>query len=187
DTIDAAEKKELRAKLKGVIYGLNFGRGAAAIAQAIGSSTAEAQRIIDLFFRNGARIGPWRGCVISAAPTGAPVSSRFGRRFQNEVATPKNAAAVGRSALSFLPQSNSSDIVLRAAVKVHSELRDDASRDWYIVALVHDAITLDVPKADVGYAADYLSAEMVGMAARYFPEVPFQTDANWGRSWDETS
>src|SRR5690606_29988290 len=70
DTIDAAEKKELRAKLKGVIYGLNFGRGAAAIAQAIGSSTAEAQRIIDLFFRNGARIGPWREWVISTVHTG---------------------------------------------------------------------------------------------------------------------
>lgn len=187
DTIDAAEKKELRAKLKGVIYGLNFGRGAAAIAQAIGSSTAEAQRIIDLFFRNGARIGPWREWVISTVHTGEPLISRFGRRFQNEVVTPRNAAAVGRSALSFLPQSNSSDIVLRAAVKVHSELRDDPLRDWYVVALVHDAITLDVPKTDVSDAADYLSAEMVGMAARYFPEVPFQTDANWGRSWDETS
>ena len=36
-TADDATKKELRAKLKGVIYGLNFGRGARAIAGAIGS------------------------------------------------------------------------------------------------------------------------------------------------------
>src|SRR5690606_30465954 len=155
DAIDAAEKKELRAKLKGVIYGLNFGRGAPAIAQAIGSSTAEAQRIIDLFFRNGTKIGPWRECVVSTVATGEPLISRFARRFQNEVVTPKNAAAAGRSALSFLPQSNSSDIVLRAAVKVHSELRDDAYRDWYIVALENDAIKLDVPNADVRNDADY--------------------------------
>src|SRR5690606_6634667 len=103
DAIDAAAQKELRAKLRGGICGLNSGRGAPAIAQAIGSSTAEAQRIIDLFFRNGTKIGPWREWVISTVHTGEPLISRFGRRFQNEVVTPKNAAAVGRSALSFLP------------------------------------------------------------------------------------
>lgn len=187
ETVDPATKKELRAKLKGVIYGLNFGRGAPAIAQAIGSEVSEAQRIIDLFFNNGKNIGPWREWVTSTVHTGEPLVSRFGRRFQNEVVTPKNSAGIERSALSFLPQSNSSDIVLRAAVKVHSELRDDHSRDWGIVALVHDAITLDVPAAEVEDAADYLSGEMVAMAAKYFPECPFAVDANWGTTWAETS
>jgi DNA polymerase I-like protein with 3'-5' exonuclease and polymerase domains len=184
--IDAATRKELRAKLKGVIYGLNFGRGARAIAHAIGSSASEAQRIIELFFTNAANVGPWREWVMSTVKTGEPLVSRFGRHFQNEVLTDRTLHAVQRSALSFLPQSNSSDVTLVSACEV-SDYITAHRRDWAFVAIVHDAITLDVPEEAVEDAAQLVSGTMQAVAAHVFPEVPFTVDANWGRTWAETS
>lgn len=184
--IDAAERKELRAKLKGVIYGLNFGRGAAAIAHAIGSTVTEAHRIINLFFDNGPEISAWRNWVMGTVHTGEPLVTRTGRRFQHEVVTPQNVKAVKRSALSALPQGNSSDVTLLAACEAQ-DIIEAKEYDWHLVALVHDAITLDVPAAEVEQAADFLSQTMKATARQWFPEVPFATDAKWGTSWDQTS
>lgn len=185
-TADDATKKELRAKLKGVIYGLNFGRGARAIAGAIGSSLEEAQRIIDMFFTNAAKVGPWRENIIRSVHNGTPLVSRFGRHFQHEVITRKNAGNVERSALSFKPQSNSSDINLLAACDAQDEI-EDKGWDWHIVALVHDATTIDAPEKEIEGAAELLERKLKGRAALHFPEVPFATDANWGKTWAETS
>lgn len=183
---DDATKKELRAKLKGVIYGLNFGRGARAIAGEIGSSLEEAQRIIDMFFTNAARVGPWREDIIRSAHNGTPLVSRFGRHFQHEVITRRNAGNVERSALSFKPQTNSSDINLLAACDAQDEI-EDKGWDWHIVALVHDAITIDAPEVEIEGAAELLDRKLKGRAALHFPEVPFATDANWGSDWSKTS
>ena len=59
--------------------------------------------------------------------------------------------------------------------------------DWHMVALVHDAITLDVPAKEVEGGAELLERKLTETAARYFPELPFATDANWGKTWAETS
>lgn len=184
-TADAATVKELRAKLKAVIYGLNFGRGARAIAGEIGASLEEAQRIIDMFFTNAARVGPWREDIIRSVHDGTPLVSRFGRHFQHEVITRKNAGNVERSALSFKPQSNSSDINLLAACDAQDEI-EDKGWDWHIVALVHDATTIDAPEKEIEGAAELLERKLKGRAALHFPECPFATDANWGHTWAET-
>lgn len=186
DSADAATVKELRAKLKGVVYGLNFGRQAPAIANAIGSTVVEAKRIIDLFFDSAPEVADWRAWVMRCVRTGEPLVSRFGRHFQREVLTPRNMQDAERSALSFIPQSNSSDVTLLSAVDIVNEI-ESSERNWYVVALVHDAVTLDVPEDEVEEAAKLLSDTMLARAERHFPEVPFATDANWGLTWAETS
>lgn len=185
-SIDDAQLKELRAKLKGVVYGLNFGRQAPAIAGAIGAPVGEAQRIIDTFFDSGPRIADFRREVIRSVHTGTPLVSRFGRHFQHEVLTSRNAKDVERSALSFKPQSNSSDVTLMSAVDMH-RWTQDKRRDWRIVALVHDAVTIDVPEKEVEDASGVLSDIMLNRAKKHFPEVPFAVDAKWGTDWSQTS
>jgi DNA polymerase I-like protein with 3'-5' exonuclease and polymerase domains len=183
---DEATVKEARAKLKGTIYGLNFGRGARAISVAIGAPLEEGQRIIDTFFDNAERVQPWRQGIIRSVHDGTPIVSRFGRHFQNEVITPKNKGNVERSALSFQPQSNSSDINLMAAMAAQQEI-EARNEDWHIVALVHDAITIDCPEQDVEDAAFLLGDMLKRTARKFFPEVPFATDAKWGTDWSQTS
>lgn len=186
ENIDKAQKKELRAKLKGVVYGLNFGRGAAAIALAINSSVQEAQRIIDTFFDNASGVAVWRDQVMKDAVRGEPILTRFGSRFHYEVVTPMNRKDVQRSALSHCPQGNLSDMNLLSACRMRQHIKDK-QRPWNIAALVHDAVILDVPKDDAEEAAALMAEYMQGTAKTVFPEVPFATDAKFGKSWAETA
>src|SRR5690625_6172086 len=74
-----------------------------------------------------------RSCI-----AGTPIVTRFGRHFHHEVVTNRNKSAVRRSALSFLPQSTSSDIMLTAYMDMRDHLAT-TDLDWRFRALVHDA------------------------------------------------
>lgn len=185
-TAAPAVVKEARAKLKGVIYGLNFGRGARAISLDIGAPLAEGQRIIDTFFTNAARVPAWRQEIIRAVHVGPPLVTRFGRYYQNELVTGRNKGEVERSALSFYPQSHSSDINLLSACDAQDAI-EAQRRDWHIVALVHDAITIDCPEDEAEGAAQLLGDCLIQTAKKYIPECPFAVDAQWGLTWAETS
>lgn len=178
--------KELRAKLKGVIYGLNFGRGAAAIAHEIGSTVQEAKRIIDTFFAHAVGVGQWRSSIMYKAVYRQPIRTRLGSRFQFEVITPENMKSVQRSALSHVPQGNLSDMNLLSACRVRHHIKDHG-KDWYIAALVHDANLLDVPKDEASDAAHVVSSIMESTAKATFPEVPFAVDAKYGYTWADTA
>lgn len=185
-TISPAQRKELRAKLKGVIYGLLFGRQARAIAVAIGSTTAEASEIINRFFGNAPEVADWRGGVIRGVHTGTPLVTRTGRRFQHEVLTPKNADEVERSALSALPQGSASDMTLLAACELDERITA-MGRDWHVVALVHDSITLDTPEDEAEEAKQLTAQIMQDTARQWFPETVFVTDGKSAYTWDQTS
>jgi hypothetical protein len=67
----------------------------------------------------------------------------FGRRFQSEIVTTKNANKVQREALSFLPQSTSSDIAIATAIRINGDLNDAG---YHIFNMVHDAIMIEGPE-----------------------------------------
>lgn len=178
--------KELRAKLKGVVYGLNFGRGVAAIAHEIGSTAAEARRIIDTFFANAVGVAAWRSDIMYRATYRQPITTRFGARFQHEAITAENVKSVQRSALSHIPQGNLSDMNLISAGRVRRHIKRH-QQDWHIAALVHDANLLDVPRDEASEAAYVVSDIMQSTAATVFPEVPFAVDAKFGYTWADTA
>lgn len=184
-SLSSEQAKDLRAKLKGTIYGLLFGRGASAIAQAIGSDVEYAQSIINTFFANATKVADYRAQVMHKAVNGDVLRSRFGRRFQAEVVTEKNRAQIQRSALSFDPQSNSSDINLISGIRLYRYIVEQGL-NWYAVAFVHDAITVDVPREEADLASEVMQSLMQQTARDYFPEVPFATDCAVGTSWDQT-
>lgn len=182
---NAEEKKEMRALLKGVIYGLAFGRQAKAIAHALGMHPAEAQRIIDNFLGAATGLAGWRESVFKRLHSGEGLRTRHGRYFQNDVITPRNKAAVERSALSFEPQSSASDCCVKAAVELFKWI-EDSKKPWYLMALVHDSITLDVPEGDAEEASEVTRAMLVKHGQAVFPEVVFAADGGWGKTWDKT-
>lgn len=186
DSISAAQRKELRAKLKGTVYGLCFGRQAPAIGADIGATTAEAQDIIDTFFTNSPEVAKYRQWIMDAVLSGEPLLTRTGRRFQHEVVTAANVNSVKRSALSAIPQGSSSDVTLLAACELNDRVAA-MGKDWHVVALVHDAITLDTPKDEANDAAHMMAMVMRETARVWFPEVAFTTDAKSGYTWDQTS
>lgn len=182
--------KELRTKVKGVQYGLAFGRSAPAIARALEMPRAEAQQIITNYFKTAPKFAEWRKQVTDAAIDLSKrdlLVSPTGRRFQSEMITTRNMAAIQREALSFLPQSTSSDICIMSAMRLHSLIQEN-NIPFRIMNVVHDAVMLE---GDEDYAD--LVGELTGQIMRETGEmvmgdaVPFLSDYSFGRSWADLS
>ena len=182
---NAEEAKDMRAKLKGVVYGLSFGRQARAIGLSLGMSPADAQGIIDRFLGAASGLATWRESVFTRLHDGTGLRTRFGRYFQVDVITPKNKAAIERSALSFEPQGSASDCCMMSAVDLFKWIKEN-NKDWCLFAFVHDSITLDVPEEDAEEASFVMRSFLVKHAEKWFPEVKFAADGKWGTSWDQT-
>ena len=182
-TMPGDQKSKLRRDLKAIIYGLMFSRGAAAIAQQMKQPVEYAQAIMDGFLANAFKANAWRREITRMVAAGERLTSRMGRYLLHEpIRDNRHLAEVTRQALSFLPQSGSSDSCLLAAIKVGDVIRDNGL-DWQITALIHDAINLDVPVEDAEWAAGLVSDLMVETAESWFPEVHFATDWSLGHDW----
>lgn len=145
---DKAAAKEYRAKVKGVDYGQAFGRGAAAIAKAIGSSVAEAQFIIDSKRKAYPEHAKWRDKVIQAATDNAQrdfLTTPHGLTFDFEVVRAGNRKSIERSALSFLPQGCLAFIGLNAVAAVVKRLKVEYP-EAHVINFVHDAIHVECPR-----------------------------------------
>lgn len=182
---DSERGNKLRRDLKTVIYGLSFGRSIGAIAHALGMSYTDAEALVTNFLTSAHRLADWRKDVIAALHDGRGLTTRFGRYFHQDVITVKNRQAIERSGLSFLPQSSSSDCCLLAAIRTHKWIAENG-RDWKFMAMVHDAINLDVPEEEVDEAASVVQGFLVEAGQEYFPEVTWAAACGSAWSWDAT-
>lgn len=178
------ERKDNRAKLKSVVYGLSYGRKAAAIATELKISTREAQTIIDNYFKAAPAFYEWRERIeYNALASDGVIETPFGRRFQGEIITGRTKANVINSALSFIPQSTASDICVSAAMEIHKKM---PAYNAKIIASIHDAINSEVPNEYVEEVARMKQEEMSKAARRVFGDVvPFDTEAEWGTIWGD--
>lgn len=176
--------KEDRTKVKAVVYGLSFARGAAAIAKSLKMPTREAQEIIDNFLGAAHVFAEWREEVKEAAVNPAKrdmLTNPFGRRFQSEIITSRNANKVQREALAFLPQSTASDICLSTAIRINKPLQAGGYHIWNVV---HDAISVEGPADGMEDVAKMVTAELRATGEAVFgTTVPFLADYSIGDSW----
>lgn len=179
--------KERRVQCKSVMYGLAFGRGAAAIGTEIGQPARVAQGIIDNLFKNAPRFLEWRQRIERAAVDPSErdfLINPFGRRYQREVITSsKQEAAVKREALSFLPQSTSSDICLATAIRIDESL---AESGYYIFNVVHDAIMIEGPEDDADTIGQFVGRSLTETGASVLGDsVPFLSDYSYATDWGQ--
>jgi DNA polymerase-1 len=192
--LSPGQRKQLRAKLKGVIYGMSYGRQAKAIAISLTeedrknpTTVQEAQMIMDNYFQQAPKLYAWRKEVseIALDPTRTLVSP-FGRQYQAEVVTSRNRQNVVNSALAFLPQSTASDLCVVAAERVQDELKSGRFGDTLIVATIHDAILLDTPDEYIETVKPMVTHHMRQSGRDMFGDlVLFDADTKAGPSWAE--
>lgn len=165
-----------RARMKGVVYGVSFGRGTKAIAASLKISMAEAQKLVDAFIRPGSAFSMWREDITERAVTGGSIVTKFGRHFQSELVTKKNRQNVINSALSFTSQSTGNDICLLATLEAEPQLKQ---YDAYLMGTVHDALYVSGPDEHKDTIGTLLT-DCLAWAGRevYGDIVPF--DADWG-------
>lgn len=187
NAIDAVTRKELRTQIKTVVYGLAFGRQAGAIAAELGISRAKAQAIINNYLFTAFGFAAWREEIIAAATDLSKRSilvTPFGRTFQSEVITGKNANAIEREALSFLPQGTASDICLTTAIRIHPIIK---SMGGHIVALIHDAIIAEAPNPVIATEIGFLTMKEFRVTGEmvFGNKVPFLSEFSIGNTWGE--
>lgn len=182
---DEQQIKLWRRPLKAVVYGLAFGRQAPAIAFELGIPVHEAQNVMNAFLTRADELDVWRQWVMKQAASGGDLITRLGRHFQHEVITNINKANVQRSALSFIPQSTASDLTLLAYIGLRDWIKEN-NRPWFFRAIVHDALTYDVPMSQMNEANEVIGHFMVKSAKAVVPEVPFAVDGNHALTWNKT-
>lgn len=176
--------KEDRTKVKAVQYGLAFGREARAIGKELQLTQAQAQQIIDNYLSTAVEFATWRETIKTAAISPADrdiLVNPFGRRYQAEIITAKNMRKVQREALSFLPQSTSSDICLATAMRINEDIK---GAGYKIINIVHDAIMLQGPETDARAVGQHIVDEL-GFTGRQVmgDTVPFLAEYSSGLSW----
>lgn len=180
------EHKENRTKVKAVQYGLAFGREAVAIGKELKMPTADAKQIIKNYLGTATNFANWREDVKEAAINPAKrdlLVNPFGRRYQSEIVTQANYRKVQREALSFLPQSTSSDICLTTGIRIFDELEKNGYR---IFNIVHDALMIQGPADRADLIGQYVTQELRETGRMVFGDrVPFLAEYSIGRNWAE--
>jgi DNA polymerase-1 len=183
---DPVDHKESRTKCKAVQYGLAFGRQANAIALALKMPVREAQLIIDNYLTTASNFARWRQDVMEAAINPSKrdlLINPFGRRFQSEVITPRRLHNIQREALSFLPQSTSSDICLSTGIRINPWLKNSGYR---IFNIVHDALMIEGPEKGSNTIGEFVAYEMRRTGKMVFGDkVPFLAEYSIGKSWSD--
>lgn len=173
---DIGAYTDLRAKIKGTIYGKSFNRGEKAIAQSLGISLEEAQKLSDAFIRPGSEFAKWRTMIERKAILGQPIVNKMGRRFQSELITRKNRQSVINSAMSHISQSTGNDLLLNALKNVVPRCEDYGAR---VMGTIHDAIYLSCPPETAEEAGRMVSEEIINSGAEmYGTQLQFVSD--WG-------
>ena len=179
DEEEAEWYNNMRAAMKGVVYGASFARGVPAIAKSLKISIAEAQKLYDGFIRPGSTFDLWRKEIERKALAGEEIVTVYGRHFQSELITSKNADTVTRSALSFTSQSTANDLCLDAALAIEPQL---AQYDAWLLTTLHDAIYVDAPEEHAETVARLIAHEMQQAGVRaYGTRVLFKSDGGVGQ------
>lgn len=182
------DEKDYRAKLKATIYGLGFGRGAAAIGTSLKMPESDAQAIIDAFFQTYPVWAQWREDVMQAAVDMSKrdmLTAWTGHRFEAEVITGRNRSAVQRSALSYLPQATVGGLCTTAGINVNRRLKAEYP-EAKLIMLIHDALYVNCPRLLAQEVGNMVASEMTEVGREVFGDtVLFTAEAGYSYRWGE--
>jgi DNA polymerase-1 len=172
-----------RVRVKAFVYGLSYGRKAGSIAAEYKMPLSEANGMAKRFFDLIPEVVEFQNNVKAHVKAGRDLITPFGRHRRFHLITEENWWSIQNEALAFLPQSTSSDVCLRAFVRLRPQLRGTGA---FLRNIVHDSILLDCPPDIATDMATLLDQEMVRSAHELVGDyVTFRTDVAIGKHWGE--
>jgi DNA polymerase I-like protein with 3'-5' exonuclease and polymerase domains len=171
--------KEERIRTKAFFYGLGYGRETASIAAEFKMPMREATLLRNNFMELIPATVNWQNKVRKQVLAGDDLVTPFGRRRRFHLITDQNKHSVLNEALSFLPQSTSSDVCLTALI----ELRPLLKGLGWIRLTIHDALVVECLKSKQQEVSDLLKRTMVDCGRRFTEYVPFAVDLSYGDDW----
>lgn len=177
--------KNKRALVKSVVYGLNYGRGIAAIATELEKPFKEAKYVVDQYLGAYPGLRNWQQKVrhsVGRKEENHMRRTKFGMTYNPLFVPDADYASTQNEALAFVPQSTANDICLNAAIKINEQAGQYGAK---LIGLVHDATYVECPEETVEECSRMMEREMSKAATLVFNRVPFVAEAEVGNSWEE--
>lgn len=173
--------KEDYIRTKAFVYGIGYGREPHSIGIEFKMSSREANKLYNDFVSLIPATVAWQRSIRQTVLSGQDLVTPFGRRRRFWLITEQNKKDVINEALSYLPQSTSSDICLSAAIDLRRMLRGKA----YLRLLIHDAITVECHRDKAEEVIATMQHVMLAKGAEFTDYVPFPVDVSMGANWGE--
>ena len=185
--LDDLSKEIMRRAAKTINFGIVYGRGARGLAPQLGTSTEEAQAMIDFRLNRWPEAKKWIGQRKMQVITEHMVQSLYGRKRRFRlIFDKKQRAEVQRQAVNMPIQSAVSDMTFRAYYKTCQKLEAEKIPciRW---AQIHDAFMILVPEDNL-YEGAAIMKDTMENDLDFDTDVPFgPVDVKYGRSWGNLS
>ncbi|MBN1222315.1 MAG: DNA polymerase I [Candidatus Aminicenantes bacterium] len=176
--------EEQRRRAKIINFSLIYGTSAFSLAKELGTSTAEAQKFIDLYFEKYPKVKEFlEKSVLDAQETGY-AKTLFGRtrhvpqlRHENKIIR----QAGRRIALNTPIQGTAADLMKKAMIDIQAgiESRKLGSK---MILQVHDELVFEVPQEECNRIESLVKEKMENVLAL---AVPLKVRLAWGINWAE--
>jgi DNA polymerase-1 len=176
------EVRDLRRLAKIVNFGIAYSIGAFGLAQRIGVSRREAQRIIDNYFRTYPGVRRYIEEIPQQARQSGYVRTLCGRiRPIPDIANknPNLRARAEREAINAPIQGAAADLVKMAMIRVHARLKEERLKSRMLLQ-VHDELLVEVPESEREIVPPLVKTEMENV---YSLTVPLVVVVGLGRNW----
>jgi DNA polymerase-1 len=180
--LSAVPPAEQRRISKMVNYALLYGKSGFTLAKDIGVSRAEAESFIQAYFARYPSVRRFIDETIARARETGTVRTLLGRLRRLPDLRAKNwqiRAEAERQAMNTPVQGSAADLIKKAMIDLHRELKDRALRGRLILQ-IHDELLLEVPEEEAEETRALVREVMEG-ALRL--EVPLVVEAKVGASW----
>lgn len=176
--------EEYRAKVKGVVYGLIYGRGIKSLIEEFGLSEQEVIKIINWLFGKYPKSKKWLKNQELFVKKNKYVKNLFGRkrRLPNiDSVIEWERSEVIRQAYNTPIQSGVADLLKIAIVRVYNSMKKYKMKTRLVLS-IHDANKYNTPINELGMALKVIKKGMCDkITGINFPlEVDFEIGQNWG-------
>lgn len=177
--------KDRRTSVKSILLGIMYGRGTKSIAEQIGKSEAEAEKIVDNFFRGFPVIKEYQQGVIYRAEKTGYVSTLFGRKRRlPDMKLPRDDykyQQAYRQTINSVIQGTAGDLMKLAMKNIYYNERIQ-ELGIKILMTIHDELICEVPKEHVKEGAELISTLMKEVGEKALG-LPMKCDMEVSNYW----
>jgi DNA polymerase-1 len=180
-SLNSAEQRH-RAKI--INFSLIYGTSAFSLAKELGTSTAEAQAFIDLYFEKYPKVKDFLDKSVSDAEEKGYSETLFGRirpmpelKHENKIIQ----SAGRRIALNTPIQGTAADLMKKAMIDIWVAMQKERLKSKMILQ-VHDELVFEVPDDECDRIEALVKLKMENV---YDMKVPLKVHLAWGVNWAE--
>jgi len=174
--------EEQRRRAKIINFSIIYGATAYSLARELGSSNAEAQTFIDLYYDKYPEVKKYLDKSVAEALESGVSKTLFGRTRPVPELKHKERAAQQfgrRIALNTPIQGTAADLMKKAMIDIRQDIEKQGLGAKMILQ-VHDELVFEVPKPEVDKTEALVKKRMENV----FPlKVPLKVHLGWGTSW----